>query len=238
MIGHASPRAVVTLDGKPLRVGADGVFVFGFGRDHPRRAVLVIVESEKIKQRWLRVKQRRYDVQRIVGLSEDMVSPPPDTLTRIAREAEEVAKIRAIDSEGRWFRGPFHRPAGGPVSGVYGSQRILNGLPRAPHYGVDFAAEEGAPVREVAGGNVVFAGDLYLTGNTVIVDHGFGVSSTYLHLKTVAVAVGETLEAGALIGTVGATGRATGPHLHWGFSWFAERLDPALLLPRCVLRHG
>jgi murein DD-endopeptidase MepM/ murein hydrolase activator NlpD len=182
------------------------------------------------------VRQRRYDIQRIEGLPEAMVTPPSEILARIAREAEEVADARATTSDGRWFLNKFIRPAEGPVSGVYGSQRILNGEPRAPHSGVDFAGEEGSPVREVAGGRVIFVGDLYLSGNTVIVDHGFGVSSTYLHLKTTAVDVGQTIEAGALIGTVGATGRATGPHLHWGVNWFEVRLDPALLLSHSELR--
>ncbi len=238
MIGRTVPEATVTLDGKALRVGADGLFVFGFGRDHAKRALLVVSHDDRIKHRRIKVKQRRYDIQRIDGLPEDMVSPPPEILARIKREAEEVAAVRTVDSDGRWFLKAFIRPAGGIVSGVYGSQRILNGEPRAPHYGVDFAAREDAPVREVAGGHVVFVGDLYLTGNTVIVDHGFGVSSSYLHMKTVAVAVGETIEAGVLIGTVGATGRATGPHLHWGLNWFAERLDPALMLSRRILRGG
>jgi len=238
MIGRTAPDATVTLDSKPLRLGADGVFVFGFGRDQARRAELVVRRGDKVEHRRIRVKQRRYDIQRINGLPEDMVSPPLEILARIKREADEVSELRTIDSDGRWFLKSFIRPAGGIVSGVYGSQRILNGEPRAPHYGVDFAAAEGSPVREVAGGHVIFVGDLYLTGNTVIVDHGFGVSSTYLHLKTVAVAVGETIESGVLIGTVGATGRATGPHLHWGLNWFSERLDPALLLSRRVLRGG
>jgi murein DD-endopeptidase MepM/ murein hydrolase activator NlpD len=237
MIGHTTPDAAVTLDDKPLRLGADGLFVFGFGRDQAKRALLVVRQGDKVKRRHIKVKQRRYDIQRIDGLPEEMVSPPEEILARIKREAEEVAKLRAIDSDGRWFLNRFIRPASGIVSGVYGSQRILNGQPRAPHYGVDFAAEEGAPVREVVGGRVIFVGDLYLTGNTVIVDHGFGVSSSYLHLKTVAVSIGETIEAGVLIGTVGSSGRATGPHLHWGLNWFDVRLDPLLALPSRARRR-
>lgn len=236
MMGRTHPDASVTLDGKPLRVGGDGLFVFGFGRDHAKHTELVVRYDDQIKHRRLKVRQRRYDIQRIDGLPEAMVTPPPEILARIEREAEKIAEARTIDSDGRWLLNEFIRPAAGLVSGVYGSQRILNSEPRAPHYGVDFAGEEGAPVREVAGGRVIFVGDLYLSGNTVIVDHGFGVSSTYLHLKTVAVDVGQTIEAGVLIGTVGATGRATGPHLHWGVNWFNERLDPALLLSRSELR--
>lgn len=236
IVGRTEPGARVTLDGRPLRVASDGLFVLGFGRDQPRMAELIVQHGDDRKRRRVKVRQRQYDIQRIDGLAEEMVTPPAEVLSRLKAEAEAVALARSTDTDARWFLNKLMRPTVGPVSGVFGSQRILNGEPRPPHYGIDFAAPEGAPVYEVAGGRVAFVGELYLSGNTVIVDHGFGVSSSYLHLQSVAVRPGDVIEQGALIGTVGATGRATAPHLHWGVNWFDVRLDPALLLSRRALR--
>jgi len=175
--------------------------------------------------------QREFPVQRIDGLPEQYVSPPPDVQERIARDARAVAEARRRDTSRTWFADQFIWPAEGTITSVYGSQRILNGEPRAPHYGVDIAAPTGTPVRAPANAVVSLASDLYLSGNTMILDHGHGVSTTYLHLSRMDYAAGRRVDRGDQIGLIGATGRATGPHLCWRLNWFQTRLDVALVAP-------
>ncbi len=229
--GHAEPGSTVTLDGAPVPMRPDGRFLIGFGRDQPPAAVLVVTHPDgHVDNVPLQVEQRSYDVQKIDGLPEAMVTPDEATLVRIADDREAVAAARAIDSDVPFFDQGFAWPAIGPVSGVYGSQRILNGEPRQPHFGVDVAAPEGTPVGAAAAGTVTLSKDLYFTGNTVIVDHGYGVSTTYSHLKKILVAVGDKLNQLQQIGEIGATGRATGAHLDWRLNLFEVRLDPALVV--------
>ena len=232
MIGHAPPGARVTLDGKPIRVSGDGLFVFGFGRDAGPRSELEITDPDgAIERRALEIGQRTYRSERIDGLPPAMVTPPPEVLERIRREGARIAAARARDSDTPWFADGFIRPTGGPISGVYGSQRILNGEPRRPHYGLDMAPPAGTPVKAPAGGVVSLAeNDLYYTGGTVMIDHGHGITSVLMHLQSVDVEAGATVGRGQRIGTVGATGRATGPHLDWRVNWFSVRLDPGLVL--------
>ena len=160
-----------------------------------------------------------------------MVTPPPELLARIREEGAIVRAARAFDTAETHLFAPFAWPARGPISGVYGSQRVLNGEPRQPHFGVDIAAPEGTPVRAPAGGEIRLAEvDLYYSGGTVILDHGHGLSSTFLHMSRVDVAVGQRVAQGEVIGAIGATGRVTGAHLDWRMNWFERRLDPALLV--------
>ncbi len=227
--GVTEPGTRVILDDRPVRVAPDGHFIFGFGRDAPASAALDIVFPDGSREhRDLAVAPRQYDIQRIDGLPPAQVTPDPAMLARIKRENEEVAKARAADSDALFFERALRWPAQGPISGVYGSQRILNGEPRQPHFGVDIAAPAGSPVAAAASGRVTLAEpDLYFTGGTIIIDHGYGLSTTYSHLATVEVKVGQQLAAGERIGTVGATGRVTGPHLDWRVNWYEVRLDPA-----------
>jgi murein DD-endopeptidase MepM/ murein hydrolase activator NlpD len=179
----------------------------------------------------LQIATRQYEIQKVEGLPQNLVTPSAEEEARIAREQAEVTQARTLDLDEPLFESKFIWPALGPISGVYGSQRILNGTPRAPHYGVDVAAPEGSPVVSPADGLVTFAKpDLLLTGGTLIIDHGHGLSSTFLHLSRIDVKVGQRLHQGDLVGAVGATGRATGPHLHWGMNWFDVRVDPALVV--------
>lgn len=227
VLGRAPPGAVVKLDGHPLRVDADGRFIIGFGRE--AKSALLEVGTER---RELAIAPRKFDVQRIEGLPEAQVTPPPAVLERIKRENVAIAATKVRDTPERWFEKGFVWPADGPISGVYGSQRILNGQPRAPHYGLDIAAPVGAPVRASTAGIVALADpDLYFTGGTVIIDHGFGLAGVYAHLSRLDVKTGDRVEQGQGIGAVGATGRVTGAHLHWALNWFTTRLDPQLLLP-------
>ena len=230
--GQVAPGTHVRLDGRELRVSEDGWFVFGFDRDAPGSAELALVDPDgrEARQR-LEVAARTYRVQRIDGLPPRQVSPSEADLARIRADAELLAAAKRRDSDGRGFTEPAAWPATGPISGVYGSQRILNGEPRAPHRGVDVAAPAGTPVGAMAGGAVsLAASDMYYTGGTVMVDHGHGLHSIYVHLQDVLVEVGQEVAQGATLGTVGASGRATGAHLHWGVYWFERALDPALLV--------
>lgn len=233
ILGTTQPDTKVFLDGRSLRVSPEGAFIFGFSRDAPPSAVLRIErKGQAAEDRKLQIASRTYRVQRIDGLPRRMVTPPPAVLDRIKRENGAIAKVRAVDSPMVHFEGEWLRPTPGTVTGVYGSQRILNGKPRQPHYGIDFAAPTGTPIIAPAGGTVVLVHkDMYYTGGTVILDHGHGLTSAFLHLNALSVKEGDSVERGQKIGTVGATGRATGPHLDWRINWFDRRIDPAFLLP-------
>jgi murein DD-endopeptidase MepM/ murein hydrolase activator NlpD len=232
VVGQTDPGARVTLDGEAVRVADDGRFVFGFGRDAAPEAVLTVVHADgRQETRTLSVEQREFDIQRIDGLPPSKVSPPPALLERLSRERSAVAAARADTSDALFWAEPFAWPAIGPVTGVYGSQRILNGKPRQPHYGIDVAAPEGTPVGAPAAGRVVLADpDFYYEGGIVIIDHGFGVSSTLFHMKQVDVKTGDSVAQGDRIGVLGQAGRATGPHVDWRINWNDVRLDPGYLV--------
>jgi len=230
--GKVDPGASVSLDGAPVRVAPDGHFILGFGRDAPDHAALDVVYRDGSKEhRDLSVTARQYDTRNITGLPEDQVSPGPELLDRIKRENGEAAAARNIDSNLLFFETRFIWPVTGPISGVYGSQTILNGQPRAPHMGVDIAAPPGTPIKAPAAGTVTLAEkDFFMTGGTVMIDHGYGLSTVYFHMSRLDVRLGQKVAQGQIIGAVGATGRATGPHLHWGLNWYQLRLDPALVV--------
>ncbi len=229
------PGSRVTLNGEPLEVLDDGTTFAGFGRDAAATAELV-VEGDIPCRETLQVAAREYDIQRIEGVPQRTVTPPAEQTERIARERALVgeAKGRRLDRPDllRDALAGFEWPARGRISGVYGSQRVYNGHPRSPHYGVDVAVPAGTPVLAPTGGVITLAEpDLFYSGGTIILDHGYRLSSSFLHLSKVLVKVGQEVKAGELIGEVGATGRATGPHLDWRMSWRGERIDPQLLAP-------
>ena len=232
LVGQAGPGTRLALDGSPVRVGSDGVFALGFGRDAKPEAVLEIVHSGGRKEALrVSVARREWQIQRIEGLPGAMVTPPPEVQERIARERAAMAALRKVDSPEALFAGGFAWPAQGRISGVYGSQRILNGEPRAPHLGLDVAAPVGTPVSAMAPGRVLLAAEFYFLGKVVVLDHGHGVQSLYAHLSRLDVAEGEAIARRQVIGAVGATGRVTGAHLHLGLNWFATAVDPQPLLP-------
>ena len=233
VIGRAPGAVSVTVDGLASRVSADGLFVFGFPTEAPGRATLEVRFGDgAVETLALDVAQRTYAVERIDGLPAAQVTPPQEVLDRIARENAAIGAVRALDSPVPWFAGGFVWPATGRISGVYGSRRILNGLARQPHYGVDVAAPTGSPVAAPAAGIIAMAeAGLYYTGGTVMIDHGFGVTSVLSHLSAVLAKVGNQVAAGDVVGLVGATGRVTGAHLDWRVNWFSVRLDPSLLVP-------
>ena len=231
MQGAVDPGATVTLDGKPVRVAPDGHFIIGFGRDAAAKAALDVAFADgSHAHKDLAVAPRQWDIRRIDGLPEEQVSPDAKTMERIKREGAEINTALAANSGALFFEQKLIWPVTGVISGIFGSQSVLNGQPRAPHYGVDIAAPAGTPIKASAGGTVTLAErDLYFTGGTVIIDHGYGLSSTYVHLARLDVKRGDKVSQGQVIGTLGATGRATGPNLHWGVGWYQTRLDPALV---------
>lgn len=231
IVGETLPGTDLRLGERTVRVGPDGVFLFGFGRDHGPSAVLSVTYPDgRRERRDLSIARRSYKVQRIEGLPRRMVTPPAEVLDRIRRENARIAEVRRRDTAEPFFAGGFVWPLIGTVTGVFGSQRVLNGKPRRPHYGIDIAGPSGAPVFAPSDALVAMAEpDLYFTGGTVMLDHGHGLTSVYSHLRDVSVKAGQRVRQGDVIGTVGSTGRSTGPHLDWRFNWFDQRLDPALV---------
>lgn len=233
VFGRAEPGSRLTLDGKPVRLSASGDFVLGFDRDAAPQARLTIVSPQGVQSvRVLNIARRQYDIQRINGLPRDQVTPPPEVMERIRREAELAARAREQDNDRPFFASGFRWPVKGRISGVYGSQRILNGESRQPHYGVDIAVPAGTPVTAPADGVVTLAHPgMYFSGKTLIIDHGHGLSSSLLHLQDIQVVAGQQVRQGQVVASVGATGRVSGAHLDWRMNWFTARVDPALLAP-------
>ena len=218
---------------KVLRKTSDGSFVIGFGRDHPKQANLYFFVNQNWVLKKLDIKQRKYKTQVINGLEKKMVSPPKSFWERIKKENKVIKEIRSLDSNVDFIFQKFDWPTKGIISGVFGSQRILNGKPKRPHYGVDIAAPEGTDILAPTEAIVRMAEkDLYYTGGTVMLDHGHGVTSVYSHLSSINVKVGNKINKNQKIGEVGSTGRSTGPHLDWRINWFSERLDPALFIKK------
>jgi len=232
IIGRAPAGSEVELDGEALQHAADGYFLIGFGRDEtaPRRLV-VRGPDGSTEVRELKPEPRQFDIQRIDGLPPSKVTPDPESLERIRSEAGQVRTARErLDTRIDFAEG-FVWPVHGPVTGVYGSQRILNGEPRSPHWGVDLAAPTGTPVVAPAAGVVTLAHpDMYFSGGTLMLDHGLGLSSAFLHLDEILVEPGQRVEQGDLIARVGATGRVTGAHLDWRMNLGEIRVDPQLLM--------
>ena len=230
--GQLDNAKSVSLNGKSLKLADNGLFVFGFGRDaKPVHTLSWVDKTGKGHSQDLVITLRDYDIDKITGVAKKYESPPKAVSERISREAIAVRKARAVNSDLEYFLQPVLRPAKGRISGVYGSQRYFNGEPRRPHFGLDIANKTGSPVYAPISGTVVFAEpDLYYSGGTLILDHGHGVTSTYIHLSKLDVKVGQKIEQGTKVAEIGATGRVTGPHLDWRFNWQGERLDPALLM--------
>lgn len=240
LIGTVTPGSHLRFGARSVSVAPDGRFVLGLAYDAPPAASLDVTDAGGHTRRYeYGVEPRHYAVQKIDGLPRAMVEPPPEALKRIEEEQRLVARAREFDTPRADFAQAFRWPVAAAVTGIYGSTRILNGVPRQPHFGIDLAAPQGAPVAAAAGGVVRLARpDLYYTGGTIILDHGHGLSTTYLHLSKLDVAEGQIVERGAVIGRVGMSGRATGPHLCWRANWFDVRLDPSLLVQAEPAKKG
>ena len=232
IIGKTKSGSEVYIDKKKIRVTSDGFFVFGLGRDR-KYDVVISLNKDGNKQKIVKkVQKRKYNIQRIDGLEEKKVTPPEEVYERIKKENKLIGEARDRDSNLTYFKNKFIVPVENAIiSGVYGSQRILNGKPKWPHYGLDFAAGEGTKITAMLDGIVTLAEpDLFYTGGTLIFDHGHGISTLYMHLKEILVTKGQKVKQGDVIGTVGSTGRATGAHLDVRLNWFQTRLDPATVL--------
>ena len=232
LIGTTVEGAKVSIDGRPIRVSKDGKFLIGFGRDAKRIWILSIEHpDQKTFDSSIEITERQYNIQRIDGLPPSTVTPSAEVLARIREETAQVKEARTTDHARTDFLQTFDWPIHGVITGVYGSQRILNGEPRRPHFGVDISAPEGAIVRAPASGIVTLNHpDMFFSGGTLIIDHGHGLSSTFIHLNKILVAKGEYVHKNQEIATVGSTGRSTGPHLDWRINLFAQRLDPQLIV--------
>ena len=228
ILGKTDPNSKVIIDKKKVKVTSDGYFAFGLGRDRKNDVVIKINEKKIVKK----VFKREYKIQRIDGLEEKKVNPPEEVYERIKRENKWIGEARGINTDLVFFKNKFSIPVENAIiTGVYGSQRILNGESKWPHYGLDFAAKEGTKIKAMLDGIVTLAEpDLFYTGGTLIFDHGHGISTLYMHMEKILVKKGQKVKQGNIIGTVGSTGRATGAHLDVRLNWFNVRLDPATVL--------
>ena len=231
ILGKTEPNSEIIIDKKKIKVSKNGYFVFGIDRDRKFDVLITKIFNGKKEKIIKKVFKRKYKIQRIDGLPENKVTPPEEVYKRIKKENNTIGEARAINSELIYFKDQFIMPVKGIITGVYGSQRILNGKPRWPHYGIDIAANKGTKILSSGTGVVTMAEeDLYYTGGTIIMDHGHGISTIYSHLENVLVSVGNKINQGDIIGTVGSTGRSTGPHLDFRINWFQTRLDPMSIL--------
>ena len=232
ILGKTEPGSEVFIDKKKVKVTSDGFFVFGLDRNRKYDVVITLNKDGNKQKIVKKVQKRKYNIQRIDGLEEKKVTPPEEVYERIKRENKWIGEARAIESNLTFFTKKFTVPIENAIiSGVYGSQRILNGKPKWPHYGLDFAADEGTKIKAMLDGTVTLAEpDLFYTGGTLIFDHGHGISTLYMHMKKILAKKGQKVKQGDVIGTVGSTGRVTGAHLDVRLNWFQIRLDPATVI--------
>ena len=232
IIGKTEPKSKIWIDKKPVKVSSDGFFVFGIDRDRKYDVVITKMNEGKKVKIVKKIQKREYKIQRIDGLPEKKVTPPKEFYDRIKRENKIISNARSIDSNLTFFKNKFIPPLDKAIiTGVYGSQRILNGKPKWPHYGIDFAAKEGTKIKAMLDGTATMVEpDLFYTGGTLIFDHGHGISTLYMHMQKIYVKKGQKVKQGEIIGTVGSTGRSTGAHLDIRLNWFGTRLDPMTVL--------
>ena len=229
--GKSIPKTSIKFMKRFIFQDSNNRFVFGMGRDYPETAVLEIRYNNDIRKINIKIKKQVYKIQKIKGLPKKMVTPPESVYKRIIRENKEIAKVRALNSKINYIFQDFIWPVQGIITGVFGSQRVLNGKPRRPHYGIDIAASKGTNILAPTDSIVRMAEDnLYFTGGTIMLDHGHGVTSVYSHLSKLLVQKNQKIKKGHVIGHVGSTGRSTGPHLDWRINWFDQRLDPSLFI--------
>ena len=232
ILGKTNPNSKVEIDNREIRISKDGFFAFGLDRDRKNNVIIKIRVNGKTKIIERKILKRDYKIQKIDGLAKKHVTPPPEVYEKIKKDNILIGKARSINTTYDYFKDKFIKPIDEYIiTGVYGSQRILNGKPRRPHYGIDFHAPEGTPVKAMMDGEITLAErDMYFTGGTIIFDHGHGISTLYMHMKDVNVKVGQKVKQGDIVGTLGKSGRATGPHLDIRLNWFEVKLDPASVL--------
>ena len=234
IIGKVEKGTKVFVDKKKIKVSDQGFFVFGLSKDRKNDVIIETIKNQESKQIIKKVYKKKYKIQKIKGLPSNQVPPPKEVYERIKNDNKLIGKTRSINSNFTFFNDEFKMPIKNTIiTGVYGSQRILNGIPKSPHYGLDFAASEGTKIKAMLDGIVTLSEkDLYYTGGTITFDHGHGVSTLYMHMKDIFVKKGMEIKQGDIIGTVGKTGRSTGPHLDIRLNWFDMKLDPASVLKK------
>jgi murein DD-endopeptidase MepM/ murein hydrolase activator NlpD len=229
LFGSSENLKKVTLDSTQISFD-ENLFVIGFDRDDTLSHLLIVETEGKTFLNKIHLSKRKYNIQRINRMKQKYVSPPKEVEERILTEREitKAANNKIGEVEEAQFKNGFERPIqGGRVSGVFGSQRILNGVPKNVHNGLDIAVPIGTPVKAMADGKILLSADnFYYAGNFIIIDHGLGLNSMYLHLNESLVEAGQIVKKGKIIGKVGTTGRSTGAHLHWTVQWFNKRVDP------------
>lgn len=232
IVGKTSPTNKVSLNGKAIKVSSTGDYALGFSRDEKNNSELVIISPNgATEKRILKPLKREYNIQKVEGIAKKIMNPNKKANIRAGEDNKKISAARKVDSDLTAFAQGFIAPIEGTITGVYGSQRYYNGVPKRPHYGLDYAGKKGDPVKAPADGTVLmYVPDMFYSGGTMIIDHGHGVSSTFLHLSNSYVKVGDKVTKGQLVAAVGSSGRATGPHLDWRINWFNMRLDPALVL--------
>ena len=232
LLGQVEPGTTLSHQGQMIKTTADGQFLFGLGRNAPATSTFVVTDLTGVKTtEAFRVAARNYTIQKVEGVPQRTVEPPAGQLQRIQSDSALVVQARRLVSDKTDFLSGFIKPLEGPITGVYGSQRYYNGVPKSPHYGLDYAASTGTIVKAPAAGVVRMAhNDLFYSGGTLIIDHGHGLSSSFLHLSEILVEEGHRVQQAEPIARVGSTGRATGPHLDWRMNWRNQRIDPALVL--------
>ena len=229
VIGKTNPEARVAIDSQVLQLSERGYFAFGIAYDRTKPLQLdVSYPDGGILMQDVVPVVRKFETQAITGLPPEEVTPPPELLARIAAEKAKIEEARKSLVLEDWYADGFDWPVPGTISGTFGNQRILNGVPKQPHFGVDIAAKEGTPILAPAEANVLLAEpDFFYDGGITILDHGHGVTTTYLHQSKLDIAVGAHVTRGQKIGEVGHNGRATGPHLCWRLNWFQVQLYPS-----------
>jgi len=232
IIGKNEAGSRVFIEKKKIKISNEGFFVFGLSKNRKKDIIIEIIKKEDSKKIIKKIFKKKYKIQRIDNLPKNQVTPPKEFYERIKSDNKLIGEARSVNSDLTFFKDKFKVPIKNSIiTGVYGSQRILNGIPKSPHYGLDFAAKEGTEIKAMLDGVVTLSEkNLYYTGGTVIFDHGHGVSTLYMHLKDVLVKKGQKVKQGDIIGTVGKTGRATGAHLDIRLNWFDLKLDPASIL--------
>jgi murein DD-endopeptidase MepM/ murein hydrolase activator NlpD len=232
VVGKTAAKNIVSFDGKILPLSTNGDYVFGFGRDDVSTHQLQIIYPNGKKEiKALTPTKREYKIQRIEGIAKKIMNPNPKAVARSKQDGIQVKAARKTLSAKTDFSQGFVAPIKGIITGVYGSQRVFNGVPKRPHFGLDYAGKTGDPVKAPAAGKVVmFVPDMFYSGGTMIIDHGHGITSSFLHLSKSYVNEGDEVKKGQVVAAVGSSGRATGPHLDWRVNWFNMRLDPALAL--------
>jgi murein DD-endopeptidase MepM/ murein hydrolase activator NlpD len=233
MRGQAPAGTQISLNGEAIKVTPDGHFTFGFDRDGELSQQLTLVYPDGLTEvKPLTLTKREYDIQSVKGISSKIMKPDPVAQERAAKDTAQVKAARVTFSEQTAFLQAFIWPLTGRISGVYGSQRIYNDVPGNPHFGVDVAAKTGTVVVAPADGVISLSvPDMFYSGGTMVIDHGYGVSSSFLHLSKLYVNAGEAVKQGQAVAEVGATGRANGPHLDWRVNWYQMRLDPTTIVP-------